>query len=130
MKALVYRGPGSKGIEERPKPELKAPDDAIVKIAKTTICGTDLHILKGDVPRPWPSAVDLARRTFACVRSALPQRVGLLDWLAALRALAPFASVRLPRLRVASGTLGEACAGGADALYGADARWHRAARSV
>jgi alcohol dehydrogenase len=57
MKALVYRGPGSKGIEERPKPELKAPDDAIVKIVKTTICGTDLHILKGDVPTCAPGRI-------------------------------------------------------------------------
>jgi alcohol dehydrogenase len=50
MKALVYRGPGKKAWEDRPKPTLAAPTDAIVKIAKTTICGTDLHILKGDVP--------------------------------------------------------------------------------
>lgn len=50
MKALVYHGPGKKSWEEKPKPLLKAPTDAIVKIFKTTICGTDLHILKGDVP--------------------------------------------------------------------------------
>lgn len=50
MKALVYHGPGKKAWEDRPKPTLKEPTDAIVKIAKTTICGTDLHILKGDVP--------------------------------------------------------------------------------
>jgi alcohol dehydrogenase len=50
MKALVYLGPGKKALEERPKPNIKAPTDAIVKITKTTICGTDLHILKGDVP--------------------------------------------------------------------------------
>ncbi len=49
MKALIYQGPGKKGLEERPIPEVKALTDAIVKIAKTTICGTDLHILKGDV---------------------------------------------------------------------------------
>ncbi len=50
MKALVYEGPGRKALEERPKPEIRSPTDAIVKIVKTTICGTDLHILKGDVP--------------------------------------------------------------------------------
>lgn len=50
MKALVYRGPGLKALEERPKLEIQAPGDAIVKIVKTTICGTDLHIVKGDVP--------------------------------------------------------------------------------
>ncbi|MGA9602554.1 MAG: zinc-dependent alcohol dehydrogenase family protein [Methyloceanibacter sp.] len=57
MKALVYLGPGRKQIEDRPKPELKAPDDAIVKITKTTICGTDLHILKGDVPSCAPGRI-------------------------------------------------------------------------
>lgn len=50
MKALVYHGPGKRSWEEKPKPVIKEPTDAIVKIAKTTICGTDLHILKGDVP--------------------------------------------------------------------------------
>ncbi|MFZ2019094.1 MAG: zinc-dependent alcohol dehydrogenase family protein, partial [Methyloceanibacter sp.] len=57
MKALVYLGPGRKQIEDRPKPEQKAPDDAIVKITKTTICGTDLHILKGDVPSCAPGRI-------------------------------------------------------------------------
>jgi alcohol dehydrogenase len=50
MKAFVYLGPAKKALQERPKPEITAPTDAIVKITKTTICGTDLHILKGDVP--------------------------------------------------------------------------------
>src|SRR5215472_993870 len=50
MKAFVYQGPGKKALEERPMPTIKAPTDAVVKISKTTICGTDLHILKGDVP--------------------------------------------------------------------------------
>jgi alcohol dehydrogenase len=50
MKALVYRGPGHRVLEERPKPVIREATDAIVKIAKTTICGTDLHIMKGDVP--------------------------------------------------------------------------------
>ena len=49
MKALVYHGPGQKAWEEKPKPSLTQPTDAIVRISKTTICGTDLHILKGDV---------------------------------------------------------------------------------
>jgi len=49
MKALVYHGPGNKAWEEKPAPVLQHPTDAIVKIFKTTICGTDLHILKGDV---------------------------------------------------------------------------------
>jgi alcohol dehydrogenase len=50
MKALVYHGPGKKAWEEKPRPTLKDPADAILKITRTTICGTDLHILKGDVP--------------------------------------------------------------------------------
>lgn len=50
MKALVYQGPGKLAFVDKPPPNLKAPTDAIVKITKTTICGTDLHILKGDVP--------------------------------------------------------------------------------
>ncbi len=49
MKALVYHGPGKRSWEEKPKPTIKEATDAIVKIARTTICGTDLHILKGDV---------------------------------------------------------------------------------
>ncbi|BDI32115.1 alcohol dehydrogenase [Capsulimonas corticalis] len=57
MKALVYRGPGLKAIEDRPKPEIQAPSDAIVKIVKTTICGTDLHILKGDVTTCAPGRI-------------------------------------------------------------------------
>ena len=50
MKALVYHGPGKKTWEEKPKPSIVEPSDALIKIFKTTICGTDLHILKGDVP--------------------------------------------------------------------------------
>lgn len=50
MKALVYHGPGQKKLEERDQPKLIDASDAIVKVDKTTICGTDLHILKGDVP--------------------------------------------------------------------------------
>ncbi len=50
MKALVYHGPGKISWEEKPKPLVLQPTDAVVRISKTTICGTDLHILKGDVP--------------------------------------------------------------------------------
>src|SRR6202051_2487754 len=54
MKALAFQGPGKKALENRSKPELLAAGDAIVKITRTTICGTDLHILKGDVPTCTP----------------------------------------------------------------------------
>jgi alcohol dehydrogenase len=57
MKALVYHGPGQKSLDERPKPAIVEPTDAIVKILKTTICGTDLHILKGDVPTCTPGRI-------------------------------------------------------------------------
>jgi alcohol dehydrogenase len=57
MKALVYHGPGKKAVDDRPMPEIAAPTDAIVKIVKTTICGTDLHILKGDVPTCAPGRI-------------------------------------------------------------------------
>ncbi len=50
MRALVYHGPGRKAWEDVPKPEVTADTDAIVRVDVTTICGTDLHILKGDVP--------------------------------------------------------------------------------
>lgn len=50
MKALVYRGPGKKEWIDKPRPTLQEPTDAVVRILHTTICGTDLHILKGDVP--------------------------------------------------------------------------------
>ncbi|MDQ6889313.1 MAG: zinc-dependent alcohol dehydrogenase family protein [Bacteroidota bacterium] len=50
MKALLYHGPGKKSWDEMPMPKIIDATDAVVKITKTTICGTDLHILKGDVP--------------------------------------------------------------------------------
>jgi len=50
MKALVYHGPGKFGWEDKPRPVLLEASDAIVRITTSTICGTDLHILKGDVP--------------------------------------------------------------------------------
>lgn len=57
MKALVYLGPERKALQERPKPEIEAPTDAIVRLTRTTICGTDLHILKGDVPSCQPGRI-------------------------------------------------------------------------
>ena len=57
MKALVYEGSGRKTLRERPDPGITAPTDAIVKIRRTTICGTDLHILHGDVPTCEPGRI-------------------------------------------------------------------------
>lgn len=50
MKALVYEGPGVKTWTDVPEPKIQNPGDVIVRVDTTTICGTDLHILKGDVP--------------------------------------------------------------------------------
>jgi alcohol dehydrogenase len=57
MKALVYHGPGRKSWEDKSKPTIENPTDVIVKVIKTTICGTDLHILKGDVPEVTPGRI-------------------------------------------------------------------------
>ena len=57
MRALVYKGPGFIVWEEVPAPRIQKPTDAIVKIETTTICGTDLHILKGDVPTVQPGRI-------------------------------------------------------------------------
>jgi alcohol dehydrogenase len=57
MKALVYHGPGEKTWETVPDPGLLTPTDAIVQVDAVTICGTDLHILKGDVPTVEPGRV-------------------------------------------------------------------------
>lgn len=57
MKALVYQGPGLKALQEHLRPQILFPTDAIVRVTKTTICGTDLHILKGDVPTCLPGTI-------------------------------------------------------------------------
>jgi alcohol dehydrogenase len=57
MKALVYLGPNRKALQDCPMPVLAAPTDAIVRVTRTTICGTDLHILKGDVPSCAPGRI-------------------------------------------------------------------------
>ena len=57
MKALVYNGPGQRAWETVPDPIVRVPTDAVVRIDTATICGTDLHILKGDVPTVTPGTV-------------------------------------------------------------------------
>jgi len=57
MRAIVYHGPGDKRWEEVPDPKLTDDTDAIVRIDTVTICGTDLHILKGDVPEVTPGRI-------------------------------------------------------------------------
>ena len=57
MKALVYKGPGQTALEDHLQPEMMATTDAIVRVLKTTICGTDLHIIKGDVSTCLPGRI-------------------------------------------------------------------------
>src|SRR6202162_5554421 len=57
MNALVYHGPGKKSWDTVPDPTIQLPTDAIVAVDMTTICGTDLHILKGDVPETLPGTI-------------------------------------------------------------------------
>jgi alcohol dehydrogenase len=57
MKALVYHGPGERAWESVPDPAILEPTDAIVRIDSSTICGSDLHILKGDVPEVKPGTI-------------------------------------------------------------------------
>jgi alcohol dehydrogenase len=57
MKALVYHGPGMKSWDEVPDPQLVDATDAVIRVDATTICGTDLHILKGDVPAVTPGRI-------------------------------------------------------------------------
>lgn len=57
MKALVYHGPGKRAWQETPRPTIQNTTDAIVRITTTTICGTDLHILKGDLPGVTPGRI-------------------------------------------------------------------------
>lgn len=57
MKALVFKGTGKLELQHRPRPAVSAPTDAVVRITKTTICGTDLHIRKGDVATCEPGRI-------------------------------------------------------------------------
>ena len=57
MNALVYHGPGNRSWDAVPDPAIQAPTDVIVRVDTATICGTDLHILKGDVPECKPGTV-------------------------------------------------------------------------
>jgi alcohol dehydrogenase len=57
MKGYVFHGPGRSAWEDVPDPDVKEPTDAVVRVDAVTICGTDLHILKGDVPEVGPGTV-------------------------------------------------------------------------
>ena len=57
MKALVFKGPGKLCLTRRPIPTIQEPGDAIVKVTRSTICTSDLHIRSGAVPRARPGVV-------------------------------------------------------------------------
>jgi len=69
MHALVYHGPGQKAWEEVAKPTLIDDTDAIVRVDVTTICGSDLHILKGDVAEVTDGRTSAMRRSVPSKRS-------------------------------------------------------------
>lgn len=73
MKALVYHGPGQRAWETVPDPTIVDPTDAIVRVDTTTICGTDLHILKGDVPETTPGTI-LGHEAVGTVAGGRPGR--------------------------------------------------------
>lgn len=57
MRAMIFHGPGTKSWEEVPDPVVQQSTDAVVRVDAVTICGTDLHILKGDVPEVTPGRI-------------------------------------------------------------------------
>ena len=71
MKAVVYHGPGKRAWEEVPDAAILEPTDVIARVDTTTICGTDLHILKGDVPEVEEGASWAMRLSARLPKSAL-----------------------------------------------------------
>ena len=71
MKALVYHGPGKRSWEDVADPEIKDPEDVVVRVDGFTICGTDLHILRGDVPEV-PSGTVLGHEAVGTVAEVGP----------------------------------------------------------
>ncbi len=72
MKAVVYHGPGKVGVEELPQPRLIEPRDAIVKVSRTALCGTDLHPYRGEIPQ-FESGTVLGHEFAGTVVEAGPQ---------------------------------------------------------
>ena len=79
MKALVYHGPGKRAWENKPRPVIKDPGDAIVRITTSTICGTDLHILKGDLPAVTDGRI-LGHEGIGVVEQVGRGRLGISRW--------------------------------------------------
>ena len=103
MKALVFGGPGQRSWDTVDDPGIQDPTDVIVKVDTTTICGTDLHILKGDVPAVTEGrilgheAVGTVVETGAAVIVARTGRPGARARDHLLRALRPVQGAGWPR---------------------------------
>jgi len=106
MQALVYHGPDRKQWESKPDPKLEHPSDAILQIDTATICGTDLHILKGDVPTCAEGAPWATRRSGRWSRPATP-------WRTCAKATASWSPASRPA--GAASTAGRRCTGSARA---------------
>lgn len=70
MKALVFQGPGQTAWQDVPDPGIKDAADVVVRVDAVTICGTDLHIVKGDVPEVTPAGSSATRRSAPSSRPA------------------------------------------------------------
>jgi len=82
MKSLVYHGAGKSDWEDKPRPTIQEVGDALIRITTSTICGTDLHILKGDLP-----AVVDGRILAGCGKIVLSQQfLGRFELCGAFRA--------------------------------------------
>ena len=82
MKALVYHGPGHRQFDEVPDPQISDPADAVVRVDAVTICGTDLHILGGDVPTCDPGRILGEIRGLLARAGPTPREVLLLRGIA------------------------------------------------
>jgi hypothetical protein len=83
MKGFVFHGPGQSSWEEVPDPGVKDPADVIVRIDAVTICGTDLHMFKGDVSEVRParsSATRRSERSWKRAPTCVPYGPGTASW--------------------------------------------------
>src|ERR1700737_3936203 len=86
-KALVYHAPGEYAWENKPLPTIQFPSDAIISITTTTICGTDLHILKGDLPPVTDARIPGPKELVASSKWEPPSRSFALETRSSSRAL-------------------------------------------
>ena len=90
MKALVYHGPGKPAWEDKPRPIIQQATDAIVRVTTSTICGTDLHILEGDLPAVTEDAYSAMKELGSLSRSARACRSSTPETESSSRVSQPF----------------------------------------